>query len=624
MKVRLFTILGWLIFSPLLLAQPESASDTTKPPQTVSFTDSTLHLSLKLFTSNQTISAEDADNLIAQDFSDYLQRFRSLDITRIGSNSQTRSLNIFGAPSGSSGIYSGDFFFNPPGLSVPFQNKGELNLIPIENIKSVRLVENPLLNLILADSKMGGIYLEEKDYAGGEPYSRLTFGQGIWGYRRTQVELGRGFVKKLRFYGTLGLHKYNGEFPGNQQDLDFYSFKLSYDLDSKTRLIASSQIHAGKRGVVSFPGLEAESLKIKQSFQKFNLSLYRQMFRENVIKAGFDFARVKQELKPVKWESIDKVYGLRLELYPQKLGRNNTKLSWNVYNYDYQDESKRSMVKDNFSLTNLLQISPKLWWLAWGNFEGLDSTGEFVTNRKFSFLTGLAWQADSSFRLYASGGRINSYPGLKDFYSPARTLFSDTVPIYSESGNLSLRSGYHWYLQSGLDWESKKLKLGSYYFYSNSKRAVIVSRQDTLLYGYWSPQNVDIQTHGANFYFDFHPGSAFTFYTNFNYKNWEKGRQPYLPKSSSYSFVELNQEFFRNQLGWKIRIEGEYLGPRFDEDKAPLDEVLVLNAKVGFRILAVNFYFAVKNLTNQTYRSGSQFNQPEKNNWWGLYWEFFD
>jgi hypothetical protein len=153
---------------------------------------------------------------------------------------------------------------------------------------------------------------------------------------------------------------------------------------------------------------------------------------------------------------------------------------------------------------------------------------------------------------------------------------------------------------------------------------VIVSRQDTLLYGYWSPQNVDLQAHGANFYFDFHPGSAFTFYTNFNYKNWEKGRQPYLPKSSSYSFVELNQEFFRNQLGWKIRIEGEYLGPRFDEDKAPLDEVLVLNAKVGFRILTVNFYFVVKNLTNQAYRSGSQQNQPEKNNWWGLYWEFFD
>src|SRR4030067_952308 len=111
MKVRLFIILGWLTSSPPLLAQPESATDTTKPPQTVSFTDSILHLSLRLFTSNQTISSNEIDNLIMQDFSDHIKRFTALDVTRIGSLSQTQSFNIFGAPSGSSGVYSGDFFF---------------------------------------------------------------------------------------------------------------------------------------------------------------------------------------------------------------------------------------------------------------------------------------------------------------------------------------------------------------------------------------------------------------------------------------------------------------------------------------------------------------------------------
>src|SRR5574341_235854 len=106
MKVRLLLILSWLTFSPVLFAQPESPSDTIKSHQTVSFCDSILHLSLKLFTSNQTISAEEVDNLIVQDFSDYMQRFRNLDITRIGSLSQTQSFNIFGAPSSSSGVYS--------------------------------------------------------------------------------------------------------------------------------------------------------------------------------------------------------------------------------------------------------------------------------------------------------------------------------------------------------------------------------------------------------------------------------------------------------------------------------------------------------------------------------------
>ncbi len=619
-KTLLLLLTLGLAISPVFSQQLDT-SKTISPP---AFTDSIIQLSLSLFTANQTLASADIDNLVLQDFASFLKGFRQLDLFRGSSISQINSFGLFGHSPAGAGILSGQFFFNPPGLSPPSQNSSELNLIPIENIQSIRLIENPLLNLILADSRTGGIFLEEKDYLGGEPYSRLTFEQGIWGYKRTQVELGRGFRSKLRFYGTLGIHKYAGELPHNLQDLDNYTFRLSYDLDSKTRVSAGTQIHSGKREVTTFPGIEAESLKVKQGYQKFNLTLYRSGLKQSVLKASFDFARVKQELKPIGWESVDKLYGLRLDFYPEKLGRNNTKLSWNVYKYDYNTPAKNSQEKDNFSLTNLLQITPKFWWLVWANLEGIDSTGEFFINRRFSFLTGLAFQADSSLRFYTSAGKVNLYPGLKDYYNPSRFLYSDTTPIYSESGNLNPRTGYHWYVQSGIDWEKEKIKTGTYFYLANSKRAITVARQDTLLYGSYMPVNTDIETYGGNLYLDFHPLSAIRLYSNFSYKHWQKGRASYLPKASNYSFIELDQNFFRNQLGWKVKLEAEYLGRRFDENKSSLDEVMVLNARLGIRLLAANFYFVIQNLTNQTYKSASQFNQPERNNWWGFYWEFFD
>ena len=607
-------------------SQETSQGDTSQSAAISPYTDSVLQLSLKLFTSSQRIDPEERDNLIIQDFGGYLRRYRNLDITSSSSLSQTNNLSLFGVPSANIGLYSGEFFFNPSSLTIPFQARAELNYVPFENLKSVWLVENPLLNLFFADSKLGGVYLEEKDYTGGEPYSRLTFEQRMRGYRRTQVELGRGFRSKLRFYGTLGIHKSDGELLNTDQDLNNYSFRLSYDFNQKTRFVASSQFHSGQKGLLPFPGWEIYNLRRKESYQKLNFTLYRRLSEDRVLKAGFDFAQAKQELRPVNWENIERIYGIRLDLYPPNLGRNSTRLSWNSYRYDYQDQSSRFLQKDNFSVTNLLQVSPRLWWLAWGNFEGIDSTGDFFIDRKVSFLTGLAFQPGSDWRMYASGGRINTYPSLKEVHSPARSFpVNDTLPIYAEKGNLTLRSGYHWYSQSGIDWEKRNLKLGSYFYLSNATREVIVTRIDTLTSGYWTPLNSDFQVRGLNSYLQLVWSGFGTLYANWNYKTWNKGDQPaYLPKNSAYGYLELDRQFLRKQLSLEARLETEYLGRRRGEVNKLLDHVAILNSKFSFRILDANFYFVIENLTNQTYRSGSQFRMPKRTNWWGLYWEFFD
>src|SRR3972149_6215983 len=176
LALALVTILGTAMVQ-ITSSQETSQGDTSQSAAISPYTDSVLQLSLKLFTSSQRIDPEERDNLIIQDFGGYLRRYRNLDITSSSSLSQTSNLSLFGVPSTNIGLYSGEVFFNPSSLTIPF-----------ENLKSVWLVENPLLNLFFADSKLGGVYLESKDYTSGQPYSRLTFEQGMRGYRRTQVE----------------------------------------------------------------------------------------------------------------------------------------------------------------------------------------------------------------------------------------------------------------------------------------------------------------------------------------------------------------------------------------------------------------------------------------------------
>ena len=623
-------ILPLICSAPKAFSQSDTTSDTAQVKPGETFSDSLVRLSLNLFTSNQRIDLAGKDNLILQDFSGLVRPFRIFDLTSAGSLSQPRYVSLFGIPSANFGYYSDNFFFNPSGLSFPSDHRTDLNFVGLENIASVQLVENPLVNLILADSRIGGFYLPEKAYTGGKPYSRLTFEHGMRGYRRTQVELGRGYRQKWRLYGTLGISKSDGELTNSEQDLDRYGFKLSYDFNPRTTLEGGLKIFSGKRDLTPFPGWEAESLRLKQASQSFYLNFNGQLPKEPFggtrYNIGLDFLRMKNELKFMGLENLEKVYGLRIEFSPPTMGRNTTRLNWNSYRYDFKARTSHWLQKDNFGFTNLLQVSSKLWWLAWGDFEGIDSTSDFVIDRKFSALTGLALQPGQSWRFYASGGRINTYPTLKQTYSPLRTLaVDDTLPNYAELGNLNLRDGYFWYFQPGIDYESESAKIGAYYFLANSKREVVVARIDSLTYGTWQPVQTDFRTSGVNAYLQIKLADFIGLSLNYCNKSWDKGGQPpYLPRNSAFAALELNKEFFRRQLGWKIRLEGEYLGKRKDELSASLDQAAVLNGKLSLRILAVNFYFVAENLTDEKYRSGSQFLMPGWSHWWGLYWEFFD
>ncbi len=589
------------------------------------FADSIVCLSLSLFTADRQMDSSGMDDLLIRDVSGHLKPFRSFDVTGSGEISQGTNYSIWGYPSGNIGYYNGQIIFNPPSLSLPFGTGRQLNHLPVENIENVRAVENPLINLVFSDSKIGGVLLTEKDYRGGKPYSRLIFENGDWGYRRTQIELGRGFGKKLRAYGAAGIRKYGGKIPNSDQNLNNYSLKLSYDFSPTARLTADGEILAGKNGLDPFPGWESYGLRQKENSHKLSLNFYKTIMRSGILKAGFDIGRVKQEVAPVGWQTIDNVYGLRLDIYPRALGRNSIKISWNSYHYSYTDSLKSIQFRDNLSVTNLLQISYRLNWLVWGSMAGVDSSGAFSISRKFSGLTGLSFAALPDLRVYATGGRLVTFPHLRELNSGMRTFPVTGSPVYADSGNPDLKRGYYWYFQPGLAWEKEKLKTGGYFFYSQSKREVVVSRVDTISFGYWTPANADLEFYGMNSYLEMELLSWLGVFAEFNYKNWPESQPvPYLPHSSAFASVQMGGNFFSRNLGWRVRMETEYIGEREDLDANELADVLLLNSKFSFRFLSVNFYASIDNLTNQTYFQSNGIRMPRRTSWWGLYWEFFD
>ncbi len=606
--------------------------DTVAAPETepTNFEDNFLEQALQSFTSEPKVDSSSLQNLIVKDFSDYLKIFRQLEILSYGPVSQAKYLRFLGIPSERVGFFYDDNSFNLQSLYIPQSGDVELQILPLENIQSVQLMNNSLANLIDPGGYSAGLFLKEKDYISGEPYSKLQFDQGDKGFSRAQVELGRPlFQNRLRFYLTAGFKKYSGEADNTDQDLDNFSGKFTYDLNSNSKLVLNGYYYEGKRGIRGFPGWEVLGIRKKDKISNWSLDYYKKIAQNKTFKLKLGYNYAFQNLKPMDWDLKNQSGIIKAEIYPNS----SSKFSWKMgadYKYDRMKEFERhTRWRGNFNIGTLWQITPNLNHLTWVNFVKTQSFKSDVTA-----ITGISWRPDPKWKIFASGSRNIFYPTLFDL-NFTRHEWPGYVTIEGDSSLLPLKS---YRINGGVSYSIGDFEIGGAAYYEKMINGFFHwdtgLEYDTL----WGPI---YKSYPYAFYFGgigYLPQSerykginvsitnsfssylklsfAVNFYSDFFYTG------PSLNQSAGFLLIAYKHNLLKNMLQLSIISENEFIDKR--AYYSLLNKYWITNAKVGIKIKDFFIFYAMENITNQSYRTFGDFDMPKRSNFWGVSWEFRD
>ncbi len=574
--------------------------DTVAAPETepTNFEDNFLEQALQSFTSEPKVDSSSLQNFIVKDFSDYLKIFRQLEILSYGPVSQAKYLRFLGIPSERIGFFYDDNSFNLQSLYIPQSGDVELQILPLENIQAVQLINNSLANLIDPGGYSAGLFLKQKDYISGEPFSKLQFDQGDKGFSRAQVELGRPlFQNRLRFYLTAGFNKYSGEADNIDQDLDNFSGKFTYDLNSNSKLVMSGYYYEGKRGVRGFPGWEILGIRKKDKISNWSLDYYKKIVQNKTFKLKLGYNYAFQNLKPMDWDLKNQSGIIKAEIYPNS----SSKFSWKMgadFKYDRMKEFERhTRLRGNFNIGTLWQITPNLNHLTWVNFVKTQTFKPDVTA-----ITGFSWRPDLKWKIFITGSRNIFHP----------TLFDLDFTEHEWPGYITITGN-----QNLLPVKSHSLNGGISHTIAGSDLGIFVHYEKSNSPGY-NPMSVE----GLNLFVIQNTLANFKFYFKINLQSKGPYKGQGLDLSSGYLLIAYKHSLVNKVMELSITSENEFVdNPNLNNS---LTRYFISNGKAGLKIKDFFIFYALENITNQTYRTFGDFNMPKRNNFWGVSWEFRD
>ena len=173
--------------------------------------------------------------------------------------------------------------------------------------------------------------------------------------------------------------------------------------------------------------------------------------------------------------------------------------------------------------------------------------------------------------------------------------------------------------------------MSTYLFGSKVNVFIFWSYFDTIVhFGHFQPVNSEAEIWGANLDLRLEFLGHVSSYVSYSFKKGKDSNRrlqlPFSPEHSLFAYLQLEDELLKKEIGVKLRLETNVLSERFmdeyEQDREP--GVAILNGKITVRFLDFHFRFMVRNITNEVYRSMSDYHMPGRTFWWGFHWEFFD
>lgn len=574
------------------------------------------------------ITSEDIDNCIGESVGDVLKMRSLIDVVKVGSWGQPEIGSLGGNTRGVN-IFIDGHLFGQQDLYFPQNGNLDLNSILLSNISKVEILPAGVANLWGKGAGVLGINIITKDFDGIEPYSRVTANRGPYGFRRTQVELGRALTSRGKFYLTTEFKKSDGYLTNADYDGFCLWGKTTFNLNRRTDLKLSAYRYKTKMGLPPFPDASFQDTRKKVNNWGVSGSLLLEEKENSILNLDFCYDKQNQEVKSrSESKKIEELIGLTATQTLRLTGRHHVKIEGYADRKSLQALSARQAVYGGYlSIADMIRIYPKLKLLL---FSRLKKEEELKAG--ISACGGVSFQITKDANVFSTLGRFVGYPTLMDrFWPPFSVSFKDTMADYKEEGNESIGSQKSFVADFGASVEKKNYKISGYIFNCDIDDLIFWSNVDTsIYYGHFEPINTEAKIWGANINLGFEFFDHIRSHISYSFKQSKelnrKTQLPQSPEHSLFGYIQFEDEFLKNEIGLKLRLETNVLSERFmDEyEKDKEGSVAILNGKITIRFLDFHFYYMVRNITDQVYRLTGDYFMPERSIWWGFYWEFFD
>ena len=577
------------------------------------------------------ITSEDIKNSTAESVGDLLEIRSLVDVVRVGSWWQPEMASFGGNIRGISILVDGNRY-EQQDLYFPQQGYLDLNSLSLSNISGVDFLPLALTGLWGEGSGAPGMNFVTRDFDGAEPHSEAATSRGPDGTHRTRFELGRGLTSRARFDLAGELRKSDGRLVNSDYDGSFLWGKTTIDLARRMRLRVTGYQYRTKMGLPLFQDASFRDLRKKVDNWGAVGSLVTQREERSFLTVSLRYDSRSQEVKSASYsfenKKIEESFGLTATHTRVFGDRHHVEIEGQAERRSLESLRARDAVHGGrLSAVDLIQVRPATTLLL-----GSGLRKEEGLNVGVSGCVGVSHRATDDVKLFAILGKSEGYPTLMERHGPAFSVaFGDTVADYMEEGSRELKAQECLTVDVGASVQKGNHQMSAYLFGSRINDFIFWSNIDTSLYfGHFQPVISEAEIWGASVdlrleFFD-HVSS----YVSYSFKKGKNSDRrlhlPFSPEHSLFAYLQLEDELLKKEIGVKLRLETNVLSERFmdeyEQDREP--GVAILNGKVTVRFLDFHFYYMVRNITDQVYRSMGDYHMPARSFWWGFYWEFFD
>ncbi|UCB52678.1 MAG: TonB-dependent receptor [Candidatus Zixiibacteriota bacterium] len=583
------------------------------------------------FSLGNVITSEDIENSAAERVGGLLEMRSLVDVVGGGSWWQPEMASFGGNIRGINIFIDGNAY-KQQDLYFPQQGYLDLNSLCLSNISRMELLPLGLTGLRGGGLGALGIDFVTRDFDGIEPHSEAATSRGPDGTYRTRVELGRRITSRAKFDLTAELRKSEGRLVNSDYDGLFLGGKTTINVDRRMHLRVTGYQYRTRMGLPLFPDADSRDARKKVDNRGAAGSLIMQREESSSLTVSLRYDRQNQEVKSAGYgfenKKIEDTFGLTATHTRRFGGRHHVKIEGQAERKSLESlTAKNAAHGGRLSITDLIEMRSTTTLLLGSSLykeEGLDAG--------ISACAGVSHRVAEDIKVFATLGRSVGYPTLMDRSWPRfSAAFNDTVADYMEQGNSELRAQESVTADIGTDLRGGNFQVSAYLFASRISDFIFWSNIDTSVYfGHFQPVNSEARIWGANLdlrleFFD-HVSSYVSYCFKKSKDSDRKARLPFSPEHSLFTYLQLEDEFLKKEIGVKLRFETNISSERFMDEYEQDKErgVAILNGKTTIRFLDFHFYYIVRNITDEVYRSMGDYHMPGRSFWWGFWWEFFD
>ncbi len=577
------------------------------------------------------ITSDDIKNSAAESVGELLEMRSLADVVGVGSWGQPEMASFCGNIRGINIFVDGNPY-EQQDLYFPQRGYLDLNSLSLSNISRVEFLPLGVANLWGQGLGAVGMNVVTRDFDGVGPRSEVATSRGPDGSYRTRVELGRGLTSRAEFYLTTEFKKSNGRLANSDYDGSFLWGKTTVNLARRIHLRVAAYQNRTKMGLPLFPDASFRDPRKKVNNWGAVGSLIMQGKENSSSTLSLRYDKQNQEVKSASYgfesKKIERTFNLAATRTLKFRGMHHVKIEGRVERKSLESLTAKDAVNaGRLSVTDLIELRPTTTLLLGSSLDkekGLDAG--------VSGCVGVSHRVAEDIKVFAIIGRSVGYPTLMDRHWPAFSVaFRDTVADYMEQGSSELKAQECLTVDLGASVQKGNCQMSAYLFGSRINDFIFWSNVDTSVYfGHFQPVNSEAEIWGANVDLRLEFFNHVSSYVSYSLKRGKdsdrKVRLPFSPDHSLFAYLQFEDEFLKKEIGVKLRLETNVLSEQFMEEYEQGREpgVAILNGKISIRFLDFHFYYGVRNITDEVYRSMGDYPMPGRSFWWGFYWEFFD